>query len=282
MSGADAGTFQNPFQRCFASSALIFSFLFLTLFALPSQAAQDYLIGSQDVLKITVFEYPDLTTEARVSEEGKITFPLLGEITAKNLTTRQVEKGIAEKLVAAKIIKVPQVSVFVQQQRGRKVTIIGEVVKPGQYDIAGPTTLLDTISLALGMTPNAGYQLTVFRKESAADGKELTKKISVDVDKLLNVGDLSQNFELQDADVVYVPKAIFYVYGEVNKPGSYRLEKGVTVKRALALAGGLTAKGTQRRIEITRREGDKERIVRAKIDDLIQLDDVVRIKESFF
>jgi polysaccharide export outer membrane protein len=254
----------------------------MTLFALPSQAAQDYLIGSQDVLKITVFEYPDLTTEARVSEEGKITFPLLGEITAKNLTTRQVEKGIAEKLVAAKIIKVPQVSVFVQQQRGRKVTIIGEVVKPGQYDIAGPTTLLDTISLALGMTPNAGYQLTVFRKESAADGTEITKKISVDVDQLLNVGDLSQNFELQDADVVYVPKAIFYIYGEVNKPGSYRLEKGVTVKRALALAGGLTAKGTQRRIEITRREGDKERIVRAKIDDLIQLDDVVRIKESFF
>jgi len=253
----------------------------MILFALPSHA-QDYLIGSQDVLKITVFEYPDLTTEARVSEDGKITFPLLGEIKAKNLTTRQMEKGIAEKLVAAKIIKVPQVSVFVQQQRGRKVTIIGEVVKPGQYDIAGPTTLLDTISLALGMTPSAGYQLTVFRKETAADGKEITKKISVDVDQLLNVGDLSQNFELQNADVVYVPKGIFYVYGEVNKPGSYRLEKGVTVKRALALAGGLTAKGTQRRIEITRREGDKEHVVRAKIDDLIQLDDVVRIKESFF
>lgn len=253
----------------------------MILFALPSHA-QDYLIGSQDVLKITVFEYPALTTEARVSEDGKITFPLLGEVNAKNLTARQVEKGIAEKLVAAKIIKVPQVSVFVQQQRGRKVTIIGEVVKPGQYEIAGPTTLLDTISLALGMTPNAGYQLTVFRKEPAADGKIKTKKYLVDVDRLLSSGDLSQNFELQNADVVYVPKSIFYVYGEVNKPGAYRLEKGVNVKKALALAGGLTAKGSQRRIEITRKEDGKERALNASIDELVQLNDVVRFKESIF
>jgi len=279
--GLDRDSAHEPFRGSSAAGAVILSFFFLILFALPSHA-QDYLISSQDVLKITVFEYPDLTTEARVSEDGKITFPLLGEINAKNLTTRQVEKGIAEKLVAAKIIKVPQVSVFVQQQRGRKVTIIGEVVKPGQYEIAGPTTLLDTISLALGMTQNAGFQITVFRKELAEDGKEITKKIPVDVDKLLSGGDISQNFELQNADVVYVPKAIFYVSGEVNKPGAYRLEKGVNVSKALALAGGLTAKGSQGRIEITRKENGKERALNATVDELVQLDDVVRFKESIF
>jgi len=281
LSGGDAESVHVPFHGSSPAVAILLSFLFLILFA-PTSHAQDYLIGSQDVLKITVFEYPDLTTEARVSEDGKITFPLLGEVKAKNLTARQVEKGIAEKLVAAKIIKVPQVSVFVQQQRGRKVTIIGEVVKPGQYEIAGPTTLLDTISLALGMTPNAGYQLTVFRKETAADGTVKTKKIPVDVDRLLSGGDLSQNFELQNADVIYVPKSIFYVYGEVNKPGAYRLEKGVNVKKALALAGGLTAKGSQGRIEITRKEEGKERALNASIDELVQLDDVVRFKESIF
>ena len=280
-SGAYVGSARKSFSGSPATGVIILPFLLLIILALPSHA-QDYLIGSQDLLKITVFEYPDLTTEARVSEDGRITFPLLGEIAAKNLTTRQVEKGIAGKLAAARIVKDPQVSVFVQQYRGRKVTIIGEVVKPGQYEIAGPTTLLDTISLALGMNQNASYLLTVFRKEPIAGGKETTRKIAIDVDRLLNGGDLSQNIELQNADVVYVPKAIFYVYGEVNRSGAYRLEKGITVKRALALAGGLTSKGSQSRIEITRRKDGKERALDANIDDLVQLDDVVRIKESIF
>ncbi|NTV90358.1 MAG: hypothetical protein HGA22_08365, partial [Clostridiales bacterium] len=161
---ANARSVHDLLHKCSAACTIILSVLFLILYALPIHA-QDYLIGSQDLLKITVFEYPDLTTEARVSEEGKITFPLLGEINAKNLTTRQVEKGIADKLAAAKIVKEPQVGVIVQQYRGRKVTIIGEVVKPGQYEIAGPTTILEIISLALGMNQNAGYLLTVLDRK---------------------------------------------------------------------------------------------------------------------
>ena len=245
-------------------------------------SAQDYLIGSQDLLKITVFEHPDLTTEARVSEDGKITFPLLGEIDAKNLTTRQVENSIAEKLSKSRMVNEPQVNVFVEQYMGRRVTIIGEVIKPGQYQISGPTTLLDVIALALGTNQNAGYLLTVFRKEKGVDGKESTKKITVDVERLLNGGDLNLNIELQNLDVVYVPKAAFYIYGEVNKPGAYRLEKGITVKRAIAIAGGLTPKGSQLRIEITRRDGEKETLAGADIDNLVQFDDVIRIKESIF
>lgn len=259
----------------------ILACLTLTFYTAPS-LAQDYLVGSQDVLKITVFEYPDLGTEVRVSEEGKITFPLLGEISAKNLTTRQIEKEIAQKLAVGNFVKEPQVSVFVQQYRGRKVTIIGEVVKPGQYEIVGPTTLLDTISQALGMNQNAGYLLTVFRKEPGAGVRDATKKIAVDVDRLLKGGDLSQDVELQNGDVIYVPKTIFYIYGEVNRPGAYRLEKGITVKRAIAIAGGLTPKGTERRIEITRRYDDKETASGADIDDLVSGDDVIRIKESIF
>ena len=269
-------------RSVFSVSLVVIVVTFILLLPTAPSFAQDYLVGSQDVLKISVFENPDLTTEVRVSEDGKITFPLLGEIAAKNLTTRQLEKSIAEKLAVAKIVKEPQVSVFVQQYRGRKVTIIGEVVKPGQYEIAGPTTLLDTISLALGMNQNAGYLLTVFRKETAEGGRTTTKKITVDVDRLLNGGDLTQDIELQNGDVIYVPKAIFYIYGEVNRPGAYRFEKGITVKRAIALAGGLTAKGTERRIDITRKDGVKEAVSGADIDDLVRIDDVVRIKESIF
>lgn len=263
----------------------ILAVFFLTLACNPvltPAVAQDYLVGSQDVLKITVFEHPDLTTEARVSEDGKITFPLLGEIDAKNLTTRQVEKSIADKLSKGGMVKEPQVNVFVEQYMGRRVTIIGEVIKPGQYQISGPTTLLDVIALALGTNQNAGYLLTVFRKEKGAGGSESTKKITVDVDRLLNGGDLSLNIELQNQDVIYVPKAAFYIYGEVNRPGTYRLERGITVKRAIAIAGGLTPKGSQLRIEITRKNGEKDAIAGADIDNLVQFDDVIRIKESFF
>lgn len=255
--------------------------ILVALSTLPCQA-QEYLINSEDVLKVSVFEYPDLATEARVSEGGSFTFPLLGEITAKNLTTRQVEKAITAKLIAARIVKNPQVSVFVQQYRGRRVTVIGEVVKPGQYEIPGRTSLLDLISLALGTSQSAGYQLTIFRKETGPGGKEITQKIPVDLDRLLNGGDLGQDVELKSGDVVYVPKAIFYVYGEVNRPGAYRVERGITVKRAIALAGGLTPKGSSRRMEITRKEGESERTKNASIDDTVQTDDVVRIKESIF
>jgi polysaccharide export outer membrane protein len=124
--------------------------------------------------------------------------------------------------------------------------------------------------------------LTVFRKGKGEDGRESTKKITVDVDRLLNGGDLTLNIELQNLDVIYVPKAAFYIYGEVNRPGAYRLERGITVKRAIALAGGLTPKGTQRRIEITRKDGEKDTIADADIDNLVQFDDVIRIKESIF
>jgi polysaccharide biosynthesis/export protein len=255
--------------------------MLVTLFPLHGHA-QEYVINSEDVLKISVFEYPDLATEARVGEEGKITFPLLGEIKTKGLTTRQVEKAIAAKLVAGKIVKNPQVSVFVEQYRGRKVTILGEVVKPGQYDIPGKTSLLDLLSQALGTSQSAGYQLTIFRKEAGPDGTETTQKIMVDVDRLLNGGDLSQNVELKNGDTVYVPKAVFYIYGEVNRPGAYRVERGITVKRAIALAGGLTPKGSLRRMEITRKEGEKEKTASASIDEMVATDDVVRIKESIF
>jgi polysaccharide export outer membrane protein len=260
---------------------LIVSAIFLILSA-SAFAAQDYLIGVQDVLRITVFEYDDLRTETRVNGDGKITFPLLGEIEVKNLTTSQVEKVIAGKLAESNIVKDPQVQVFVQEYKGRKVTIIGEVMKPGQYEISGPTTILDLLSLSLGMSPNAGYMVTVFRKETDAKGKENTKKLSLDVDSLLNSGDLSQNIEIQSGDMVYVPKAVFYVYGEVNKPGAYRLEKGITVKRAISLAGGLTPRGSHYRITITRKEADQEKTKGADIDDTVQVEDIIRIKERIF
>jgi len=138
------------------------------------------------------------------------------------------------------------------------------------------------VSQALGMSQYAGYQISIFRKKSSTAGQNNPEKITVDVDRLLNGGDISQDIELQNADVIYVPKSVFYIYGEVNRPGAYRLEKGITVKKAIALSGGLTPKGSPRRIETTRKGTEVEETRSSEIDSYVQSDDVINIKESLF
>jgi len=262
---------------------LFFMAAIVGVLTLQSAFAADYLVGSQDVLKISVYEHPDLATITRVSEDGNISFPLLGEVEVKNLSVQQVEKRIAEKLSAGSYISNPQVTVFIDQYRGQRVTVTGEVMKPGQYEITGPTTVLDAVSMALGMTKDAGYTILVIRKESAAKGGMQYKKISIDVDRLFKDGDFNENIQLKDKDVVHVPRAdFFYVYGEVNRPGVYRIEKDITVKKAIAIAGGFTPKASKGQVEITKKQGGRYITQDEALDEAVAVDDVIMIKERLF
>lgn len=275
--------FKEIFLKYRVKSFLLIIITFLSIVTMQYQTAfaQDYLVGSQDVLRITVYEHPDLTTIVRVGEEGKITFPLIGELEVKNLSVQQIEKKIAERLSEGYISN-PQVSVFIEQYKGQKATVIGEVTKPGQYEITGPTSVLDAISMALGMTKDAGYTITLLRKDLAG-GNINYKKISIDVDRLFRDGEFNQNVQLQGGDVIYVPRVdFFYIYGEVNRPGVYRIEKGLTVKRAISIAGGFTPKASKNRIDVTRRQGGKDIIKDGDIDEPVEMDDVIMIKESIF
>jgi polysaccharide export outer membrane protein len=249
---------------------------------IPTDIARDYLVGSQDVLKISVYEHPDLETTVRVSEDGRITFPLIGDLEVKNLSVQQIEKKIASKLSDG-IIPNPQVTVFIDQYRGTRVTVMGEVTKPGQYEITGPTSVVEAISMALGMTENAGYTIMLFKKDSTEGKNPGYKRIAIDVDRLFKEGDLSQNVQLQNGDIIYVPKIdFFYIYGEVNRPGIYRIEKGLTVKRAISIAGGFTPKASKGRIEITRRHEGKDIVKKADINESVKPDDTLMVKESIF
>ena len=244
--------------------------------------AQDYLVGSQDVLRITVYEHPDLTTVARVGEEGKITFPFIGEMQVKNLSVQQIEKGIAKGLSAG-YIKNPQVTVFIEQYRGQKVTIMGEVIKPGQYEITGSMYLIDAISMALGLTKEAGDTITILRKNQTDADRTDQQKLSIDVERLFKDGDLAQNIQLRDKDVIYIPRiSFFYIYGEVNRPGLYRIENNLTVKRAIAIAGGFTQKASKNKVEVTRRQDETDVIIKGTMNDVVDRDDVIMIKESIF
>jgi len=249
---------------------------------IPTAIARDYLVGSQDVLKISVYEHPDLATTVRVSEDGKITFPLVGELEVKNLSVQQIEKKIASKLSDG-LIPNPQVSVFIEQYRGTRITVMGEVTKPGQYEITGPTSVVEAISMALGMTENSGHTIMLFKKDSTTGKNPNYKRIAIDVDRLFKEGDLSQNIQLQNGDIIYVPKIdFFYIYGEVTRPGIYRIEKGLTVKRAISMAGGFTPKASKGRIEITRQQEGKDIVKKADIDESVKPDDTIMVKESIF
>lgn len=247
---------------------LVFIFLLLPLAAYAQGAS--YLIKGRDVLRITVYDHPDLNTVVRVSETGTITFALLGEVQVKGLSPHQAEKKIAD-LLAKDIIVNPQVNVFVEQFKGKRVTVIGEVAKPGQYELMmdEPTYVADVISNCMGLTKDAGETLTILRK-----GKGGQKKIIVELSKLLRDGDLSQNIELQEGDLLYVPRAgYFYIYGEVNRSGYYRIEPGLTVIKAISMSGGLTAVASTRGIRIIRKTKDVETTINVELNNPIQPSD---------
>lgn len=245
---------------------------------LPAIHAQDYIIGERDVLRITVYDNPDLTTVARVSGEGTILFPLIGEVRVAGLTIPQIAKKIADLLADGYIVN-PQVIVFIEEFRSKKVTIIGEVSKPGLYELPGQTTLLELLSKAGGLTKESGDKAIVKRKSSEGE-----QTIHVNLRQLIEKGDTSVDLTLQDGDSIYIPKAgFFYVTGEVKKPDAYKFEEGTTVIKAVTMAGGFTDKAATKRIRIKRKEDGREVLLeRVGFDDLIKPDDVIIVPESFF
>jgi polysaccharide export outer membrane protein len=254
--------------------------LFLVL-PLPASPADDYVVGAEDVLKITVYNHPDLTTTERVSGEGKITLPLIGEIRVADMTTDKVAKEIASRLADGYIVD-PNVSVFVVEFRSKKTIVMGQVNKPGIYMLSGNTTFLELLSLAGGLTKDAGDKAIIKRKPSGGEKNE--GLITIDLKRLIAQGETSLDISLMDGDSVYIAKAgVFYVTGEVRKPDSYKHEEGLTVLKAVTMAGGFTDKASSSRIRIIRKIEEKEKVIeRAGTDEPVLPDDIIIVPESFF
>ncbi len=275
------------FNRISLSNRMEIVFLtgvLLLLCFIPLTAhAQEYMIGEGDLLKIKVYDNPDLTTEARVTGEGKITFPLIGEVEVNGLTAMDVEKRIALFLENGYIRK-PQVAVFIVEYKSKKVTVLGEFTKPGLVELRGNSTLMEVISNAGGITANAGEMLYIQRKilKAGTDKKE-DVTITVYLTKLLEQGDVTANVAVLDGDSIYVPRAAFvYVNGEVKNPGVYKITKGLTVLRSITLAGGFTQKAWKGKTKIIRKSDKGEVTTSVNMDDLVMSDDIVFVPESFF
>ena len=256
-------------------------FAILMGFACPTMA-EEFIIGEGDLLKIAVYDNPDLATDSRVSGDGKITLPLIGEVVVSGMTAATAQKLVAEKL-ADGYIKAPQVSVFITEYKSKKVTTLGEFTKPGLVELRGNSTLMEVISNAGGITPNASDILILKRKLLKPDGQSDDQSIVVDLNKLLENGDVKTNIMVKDGDSIYVPKAAFiYVSGEVKAPGAYKVTKGLTVLRSITLAGGFTQKAAKNSTSIVRKTAAKEISLEARMEDQVMPDDIIVVPESFF
>ncbi|HZX09956.1 MAG TPA: polysaccharide biosynthesis/export family protein, partial [Acidobacteriota bacterium] len=185
-------------------SLMVFGLLFvfvgaLLLFGQESRSLE-YKIGPQDLLEISVFGLDEMNKTVRVSEDGDITLPLLGQIIVQNLTGSELEQKLA-RLLAEKYLQDPQVTVFIREHRSRRVSIIGAVSEPGRYELIGHQTLLHMIAQAGGLTNQVGEEIIVVRTQE--DGT--SKSLRISIDKLILKGDPSLNIPLKPGDIVNIP-----------------------------------------------------------------------------
>lgn len=238
------------------------------------------VLGVGDSVKVTVFQNPDLTTEARISEAGTINVPLIGDVVVSGLTPDNAAARIAEHLVRGKFVINPQVSLSVEQVRSRQVTVLGEVGHPGRYpldDVSNSVT--EVLARAGGINAEGDDNVVVVRN---VKGRET--RTAVDLSDMSRTGNMSRDMRIENGDVIYVNRAPqFYLYGEVQRAGAYRLQPQMTVMQAISVGGGLTPRGTLHGLAIQRRKSDgKVDTARVRPNDLVRADDVIVVRERLF
>jgi polysaccharide export outer membrane protein len=281
------------------------------LAALARPQALETPIGSGDLVHIDVFDVPELSRDVRVSDTGDITYPLIpGKIVTVGLTPYQLEQKLAQLLIENGLVSHPQVSVFVKEQNSQPVTLVGAVTRPMVYQVIRPTTLLELLAQAGGITDLAGSDVIITRQHPAVDKNVVkndvngvtgdtsfdTQTITIRLQDLLESGNPAYNIPIYGGDTVSVPRAgIVYVMGAgISQPGGYVLQshgEQITVLKAVALAHGLTgfAKGDQAVImRNNTATGQKDmipvhikKIENRKADDMaMQSNDILYIPDS--
>lgn len=279
------------FKRFFTLFFVILLFNSVTAAAAQTSTDKDYsyTIGPGDLLTISVFEVPELNITVRVSEDGTITLPLLGNIKVEGLTRFELERRLAG-LLEKSYLKNAQVTIFIKEYQSKKVSIIGAVKNPGNYELIGKQTLLQILSLAGGLTEESTDRIIVIRQYP--DGK--SKSLMIDLEELMIKGNPKLNIPISSGDIINVPAERFsdiYVFGQVTKPGHIKMKKNsqMTLLRAIAQAGGFTDRARKSGIIIKRMVNNKEikikvnvkKILRGKKPDIIlKPHDVVFVPES--
>ncbi|MDZ7812095.1 MAG: polysaccharide export protein EpsE [Ideonella sp.] len=241
----------------------------------------EYRLGGGDVIRISVYQSQDLSLETRLSETGVISFPLVGALMLGGKTVSEAEQVIAAALKKGEFVKNPQVNVVLMQARGSQVSVLGQVNRPGRFALEnGGTKLSDVLAQAGGVVLNQASDEVVV--VGTREGQAFRKVI--DLPEVLDGRRRYDDIVLQGGDVIYVERApVVYIYGEVQRPGQLRLDRGMTLLQALAAGGGLTQRGTDRGIRIHRRnEAGQLEETQPGMTEALRAGDVIYVRESLF
>ena len=257
--------------------ALVFG---TSAFAQTPPAKVEHTLGPADVIRVTVFQNPELSVEARITEQGTVNYPLLGSVALSGMTVSAAEQKIAKALRDGGFVLKPQVTILVSQIRSNLVSVLGQIAKPGRYPIESTNSKVsEVIAAAGGVVPGGADVVTLV---GTRNGKPV--KFDVDLPAVLQGGKSELDIVVANGDILYVDRAPFiYLYGEVQRPGMARLERGMTVMQALAASGGLTQRGTERGMRIHRRDANGVvRVIEPRMNDFVERDDVIYVRESVF
>jgi len=240
-----------------------------------------YRLGAGDSIRISVFQNPNLALETRVGEDGAITYPLIGRMAVGGATLAEAEGSIARALESGGFIREPQVSILLLQTRSAQVSVLGLVNRAGRYPLDTVNMRVSEMIAIAGGVATAGGDTAILTGERA--GKPFRKEI--DIAQIFSEKGRAEDIAVSAGDVIYVERApAFYVYGEVNRPGAYRLERGMVLRQALARGGGPTQRGSERNLRLHRRGANGEVLVvnNPKLDDPVKPEDVLHVGESIF
>jgi polysaccharide export outer membrane protein len=269
----------------------LLSALVVLCWAVSPTVGQEYTIGPQDVLGITVWGQADLSRDYGVDPDGFIPFPLIGRVKAAGSTPKELATRLTELLGKDYLVN-PQVIVAVKEYLSQKVQVLGAAEKPGVYYLTGPTTLLEILSRAGGFASTAGKQVLLVRNHGAS-GSSAALRLSLEK---IQAGDPSENARVQSQDIVIVSKAqaySYFIFGEVKKPGAYTLDKDTNILEGITVAGGFTDKAAPSRTRVIRTTPQGQQVIEVDMNDILrrgreaktvmlQESDVVVVPESFF
>ena len=232
--------------------------------------------GIGDPVSMQVYGRPELNTTTFVADDGTIAVPLAGSVPVVGLSPANAAKRVAAAFREGKFLVDPQVTIF----RSQHVSVLGAVRTPGRFVVESRATVLDVLAQAGGVNENGANVVVLLRPEN--DGK--VSRQSIDLKGLSQQNAPLPTLTLRGGDSIFVPPADqFSIYGEVKSPNLYRLESGMTVVQAIARGGGITPRGSSSRIEISRNRPDGTTVIRdGKLNDAVQANDVIRVKERFF
>jgi polysaccharide export outer membrane protein len=254
----------------------------------PDPNGRGYRVGIGDILAVEAFTHEEITGEFTVEEDGTITFPLLGPVEVAGLTTSQVSR-VLEGLLEKDYYVDVQLQVEVADYRSQPVTVLGEVQRPGTFYLRGRTTVTQLLAEAGGLKSSAGATVDLRRIE-LVDGEPLQDVETFSTAKLLT-GEEGADIEVTPGDVLSVSaKKLYFIHGEVARPGQYEISPGMTLMQAISQAGGL-GKFSSQIVELHRENAGENEILTFDLshirkgkasDPPVTSGDVLIVRRRFF